>query len=273
MHRENPYKPIRAKIEKIIDETSNIKTFVLRPDKQIPFKSGQFMQVSIPGKGEAPFTPSSSMFELETLEFSIMKAGSITGLLHDAKVGDEVGLRGPLGDGYYKINEWKGKEIFIVGGGVGLAPLRALLLSLFHKANDYKKIYIRFGARSPQDISYKKQLEEWKKISNVDFDITVDHGSDSWNGKVGLVTTILDNSGVDLNNAVGIVCGPPIMMKFATQKLLDLGFSADNVYLSMEKNMSCGVGMCFHCNVGPYLACKDGPVFTWKQLKDIPDPW
>ena len=273
MQKNNPYKPIKAKIEKIIDETSTIKTFVLKPEEKIAFASGQFMQVSIPGKGEAPFTPSSSMYDINTLEFSIMKAGSVTSLLHDAKVGDEVGLRGPLGDGYYKIDQWKGKEIFVVGGGVGLAPLRALLLSLFHNINDYKKIYIRFGARTPDDLSYKNLLEKWKKMDKVDFDVTVDNGSANWNGKVGLVTTILDNSGVDMSNAVAIICGPPIMMKFCNKKLLDLGFKADQIYLSMEKNMSCGVGMCFHCNVGPYLACKDGPVFTWGQLKDIPDPW
>jgi NAD(P)H-flavin reductase len=269
----NPYKPIKAKIESIIDETPTIKTFVLRPEEKISFAAGQFMQVSLPGIGEAPFTPSSSMYATETLEFSIMKAGSVTSLLHQAKIGDTVGLRGPLGNGYYKIDEWKDREIFIVGGGVGLAPLRALLFALFHNIQNYKKIFIRFGARSPQDIAYKALLEEWKNKEKVDFDITVDRGDNSWGGKVGIVTTILENTGVNPQDAVGVVCGPPIMMKFVTQKMLDLGLAADKINLSMEKNMSCGVGMCFHCNVGPYLACKDGPVFTWEQIKNIPDPW
>lgn len=269
---DNPYRPIKATIENIIDETSNIKTFVLIPDEPLKFASGQFMQVSVPGKGEAPFTPSSSMYALERLEFSIMKAGSITSLLHQSKSGDLVGLRGPLGNGY-PINEWHGKEVFIVGGGVGFAPLRALILSLFHNIEKYKKIYIRFGARTSGDICYKEQIKGWGKMANVDFDISVDRGDASWKGKVGLVTTILDDSGINPKDAVAVVCGPPIMMKFATKKVLDLGFNAKNIYLSMEKNMSCGIGKCFHCNVGPYLACKDGPVFTWEQIKNIPDPW
>jgi NAD(P)H-flavin reductase len=231
------------------------------------------MQLSIPGVGEAPFTPSSSMYDIETLEFSIMQAGSVTSLLHKAKVGDRVGLRGPLGQGYYQIDKWAGKEILVVGGGVGLAPLRALLLALFHNIKSYPKIYIRFGARSPQDIAYKNLLEEWKKKDKVDFDLTVDRGDQSWQGKVGLVTTILDNCKIKPDQAEVIVCGPPIMMRFVTKKLLDLGFNGSHIHLSMEKNMSCGVGMCFHCNVGPYLACKDGPVFTWDMIKNIPDPW
>ena len=270
---KNIYRPIKAKVEKIIQETSTIKTFVLKPEEPMNFDAGQFMQVSVPGQGEAPFTPSSSMYETENLEFSIMKAGSITGILHEEiKAGDHIGLRGPLGKGY-ALDKWKGKEIFVVGGGVGLAPLRALLLALFHNIDNYKKIYIRFGGRSPADLSYKQQLKEWQKKDKVDFDLTVDNGDADWKGKVGLVTTILDNSGVNPKNAVAIVCGPPIMMKFVTIKLVDLGFKDNAIYLSMEKNMSCGVGKCFRCNVGPHLACKDGPVFTWDKVKQIPDPF
>ena len=269
---QNPYRPVKARIEEITEETPNIKTFKLRPEEPLEFLAGQFMMVTVPGVGEGPFTPSSSQYEKSYLDFTIMRAGQVTGILHNLKEGDTVGVRGPYGKGY-PLDSWKGKEIYVVGGGVGFAPLRALLLSLFHNIKNYKKIVIRFGSRSSQDICYKCLLAEWGDKEGVDFDITVDVGSPDWKGKVGLVTTILSPKDVDLKNSVAIVCGPPIMMKFANQKILQMGFKGKDIYLSMEKNMSCGIGKCFHCNVGHHLACQDGPVFTWEQIKEIPDPW
>jgi len=268
----NVYKPIKAEIEKVIEETSMIKTFVLRPESPIPFKAGQFMQLTVPGFGEAPFTPSSSPFAEETVEFTIMKAGKATGQLHRMKKGESVGLRGPFGVPY-PLEKYKGRELFVVGGGVGLAPLRALLLALFHEIDDYKKISIKYGARTPSDIVYKDQVRQWGLKKNTGIELTVDVGDPSWKGRVGLITTILGKPDVHVGDAVAIVCGPPIMMKFSTKKLLDVGFSGDRIYLSMEKNMSCGIGKCFHCNLGKYLVCKDGPVFTWDMVKDIEDPF
>jgi len=269
---DNPYRPIKAKIEKIIAETPNIKTFVLRPEEKIPFLAGQFMQVTVPGMGEAPFTPSSDPKVSDTVEFSIMKAGSVTEKLHAMREGEALGLRGPYGKPY-PINTFYGKEIYVVGGGVGLAPLRALLFALFHELEYLKKIEVRFGSRTPQDIAYKEAIPQWGKKKNLNLRLTVDVGDATWKGNVGLVTTILQEGDVNVKNAVAIVCGPPIMMKFVTTRLLSLGFADEDIYLSMEKNMSCGVGKCFHCNLGKYLCCKDGPVFTWDKIKDIPDPW
>ncbi|GAF69892.1 unnamed protein product [marine sediment metagenome] len=269
MH-ENPYQPIKAKIEKVIAETPTIKTFVLRPEEPLGFEAGQFMQVTVPGMGESPFTPSSDPKITETLEFSVMKAGSVTARLHEMKEGEFLGVRGPYGKPY-PIKEYFGKEIYIVGGGVGLAPLRSLLFALFHEIDNLKKIEVRFGARTPGDISYKEQIEEWRKKANIV--MTVDEGGSGWKGNVGLVTTILKDNDVDIKNSVGIVCGPPIMMKFVTRRLLDMKFADKDIYLSMERNMSCGIGKCFHCSLGSYFVCKDGPVFTWEQIKDIPDPW
>ncbi len=236
------------------------------------FLSGQFMQVGVPGMGECPFTPSSDPKKTETIEFSVMKAGSVTAKLHEMEAGDVLGLRGPYGKPY-PIKDFYGKEIYIVGGGVGLAPLRAFLFALFHEIDNLKKIEVRFGARTPSDISYKKAIENWKNHKNTNIVMTVDAGELGWKGNVGLVTTILKNTDVDIKNAVAIVCGPPIMMKFVNKRLLDMGFADKDIYLSMEKNMSCGIGKCFHCNLGKYFVCKDGPVFTWEQIKDIPDPW
>ncbi len=268
----NVYRPIRAEILDVKEETSAIKTFIIKPEEKVPFLAGQFMELTIPGAGEAPFTPSSSPYVTDTIEFTIMKAGSVTGALHKMKRGETVGVRGPYGVPY-PLEGFFGKDIFIVGGGVGLAPLRALLLALFHDIEKFRKIAIKYGARTPKDIVYKEQVAEWRGRDKVEIDITVDAGDPSWDGKVGLITTILDNPNVDMANSVAVVCGPPIMMKFTTKKLLDVGFSGKDIYLSMEKNMCCGVGKCFHCNLGKYLVCKDGPVFTWDMVKDIKDPF
>jgi NAD(P)H-flavin reductase len=269
---ENPYRPIKARIEKVITETSNIKTFVINPEEKVHFLSGQFMQVTVPGIGEAPFTPSSDPHVSDTIEFTIMETGSVTKKLHGMKEGEFLGIRGPYGKPY-PLQAFHGKDIYIVGGGVGLAPLRALLLALKHELDHLNKIEVRFGARTPSDISYKDAIEDWKKWKKTNIVITVDSSEPGWTGNVGLVTTILKDKDVNAKNAAVIVCGPPIMMKFVTTRLLDMGFADRDIYLSMEKNMSCGIGKCFHCNLGKYFVCKDGPIFTWDQIKDIPDPW
>jgi 2-polyprenylphenol hydroxylase and related flavodoxin oxidoreductases len=270
---KNPYSFIEAEVLNVVTETSNIKTFTLKPREAIPFKAGQFMEVSVPGVGEAPFTPSSNHNIADKLDFTIMNVGRVTKLLHEIEKGKIVGLRGPYGTAY-PISEWKNKEVFIVGGGVGLAPLRALLYALFNNVGDYKKIIVKYGARTSKDIVYVNEIESWKRrAANVDIGLTVDIGDESWKGNVGLVTTVLRDSGVDINNAVSIVCGPPIMMKFVTFKLIDMGFKDSQIYLSMEKNMSCGIGKCGHCRIGPYYACKDGPVFTYDKLKELPNIW
>lgn len=269
---KNIYQPIEAEILEVKDETPNIKTFVLKPKEKIGFKTGQFMEVSIPGFGEAPFTPSSNPNDDKKLEFTIMNVGRVTTALHHMNKGTVVGLRGPYGMGY-ALDKFKGKDIVIVGGGVGLAPLRSLVYALFNDLDKYKKIHIKYGAKTPQDIVYKDEVETWSKKGKSDVALTVDNGDKSWKGHVGLVTTILDKLKLDLDNTVCIVCGPPIMMKFVTFKLSEIGFKAEDIYLSMEKNMSCGAGKCGHCRVGNYYACKDGPVFTYKDIMGFANIW
>ncbi|MDP2912476.1 MAG: FAD/NAD(P)-binding protein [Candidatus Omnitrophota bacterium] len=269
----NPYAYIDAEVLDIVDETPNIKTFTLRPESGIGFRAGQFMDVTVPGVGEAPFTPSSNHNTKDRLDFTIMSAGRVTKILHNMEKGGIVGVRGPYGTAY-PLDLFKSKEVLIVGGGVGLAPLRALLYALFNNVGDYKKIIVKYGSKTPKDIIYKKEIDSWKaRAAHIDIEMTVDVGDDTWKGSVGIVTTILRDLNLDMNNAVSIVCGPPIMMKFATFKLLDLGFADKDIYLSMEKNMSCGVGKCGHCRIGPYYACKDGPVFTYDKIKELPNIW
>jgi len=270
--KKNIYQPVEAVVAGVTPETANIKTFTLKLNSPFSFRTGQFIEMTVPGLGEAPFTPSSDPGVSSAIDVTIMKVGTVTNKLHTLSGGEIVGIRGPYGAGY-PLDKFKGKDILIVGGGVGLAPLRSLLFALFSDMDNYNKVVLRYGARTPADIIYKDALSEWGKKEKVDVLTTVDIGSPEWQGNVGLVTTILDNLPVDLNKAVAIVCGPPIMMKFVNLKLLDLGFKPENIYLSMEKSMSCGLGKCGHCRIGKYYACKDGPVFTYEQLKNINDIW
>jgi len=269
---KNIFRPIEGVIEDVITESANIKTFVIRPKEEFSFRTGQFVELTLPGIGEAPFTPSSDPNIKEKIDITIMKAGKVTSLLHNAPKNTQVGIRGPYGKGY-PLEKFTGKDILIVGGGVGLAPLRSLLFSLFAEIDKYNKVVLCYGARTSKDIIYKDALPQWAGIKKVQTRITVDVGDPAWSGKVGIVTTILDDLPVGINQAVAIVCGPPIMMKFVTLKLLDSGFRPQDIYLSMEKNMSCGLGKCGHCRLGSRYVCKDGPVFTYEELKDTHDIW
>ncbi len=269
---KNIFRPIEATIEDIITESPTIKTFVFRPKEEFSFHTGQFVELTFPGIGEAPFTPSSDPNITDRFDVTIMKVGRVTSLLHNIPVGSSVGIRGPYGKGY-PLENFYGKDILIVGGGVGLAPLRSLLFSLFGEIDKYNKVLLRYGARTANDMVYKNAIPEWAKKDKVDIVTTVDMGSPEWHGNVGIVTTILKDLPMNMSRGIGVVCGPPIMMKFVTLKLLDLGFKPQDIYLSMEKNMSCGLGKCGHCRIGKYYSCKDGPVFTYEQLKDINDIW
>jgi sulfite reductase subunit B len=271
--RQNPYQPITGEITDIIDESPTIKTFVVVPEENFKFETGQFVELTLPGEGEAPFTPSSSPTDTKRMDITIMKVGRVTALLHECKKGQKVGIRGPFGNGY-PIDNFAGREVYIVGGGVGLAPIRSLFLTLVDRIKDFKSVVCRFGARTPDDFIYKKTLfGPWQEIDGVDIKLTVDEANGDWKGNVGVVTTILAPNDVNVKKAVAVVCGPPIMMKFTTSKLLEFGFAAKDIYLSMEKNMSCGVGKCGHCMIGKYYVCQDGPVFAYEQIKDYPDIW
>jgi len=264
------YKALRAELVRVIDETPNIKTLVLRPERPFPFATGQFAELMIPGVGEAPFTPSSSPSKPEEIEMTIMKAGRLTAKIHELSPGALLGLRGPYGKGY-PLEKFQGKTVLIVGGGVGLAPLRSLLFALFEELDKYERVILAYGARTPKDLVYKDGLKEWAQ--KIEVHLTVDVGDESWSGKVGVVTTLLPEIQVDVERSVAVVCGPPIMMKFTTRDLLAKGFKPEQIYLSMEKNMSCGIGKCGHCRLGPFYVCRDGPVFSYDQLEKIANIW
>ncbi|MBA7562658.1 oxidoreductase [Candidatus Atribacteria bacterium 1244-E10-H5-B2] len=269
---ENPYRPIKAEITEVISETPTIKTIRIVPEEPITFETGQFIELTIPGIGEAPFTPSSRPAMKDIMEITIMSVGKVTEKVHELKNGDIVGVRGPFGKGY-PMDRFKGKEILVVGGGCGFAPIRSLMYELFDRSGEFKKLFFRGGCKTPQELLYRGEIADWAKQKDLDIKLTVDKGDSGWKGNVGVVTTILEDTDMDYKNGIAIVCGPPIMMKFSIKKLIEMGFKEENIYLSMEKNMSCGIGKCGHCRIGTYYVCKDGPVFTYDKIKNFSNIW
>ncbi len=272
--QKNIYRPIACVVENFIQESPTICTVVLKPEEPFSFLAGQFASLSVPGVGEAPFTPSSSPYVKDRLEFTVMRAGRVTGLIHQLKKGDVVGVRGPYGKPY-PLADYKGKDVILLGGGVGLAPIRALFLSLRQTIDDYRSVLLCTGCRSPEDYIYKDQLfGPWLSLhEKISCRIAADKAGPEWKHKVGVITTLLADLPMEINNSVAVVCGPPIMMKFGTLKLLELGFRDDQIYLSMERKMYCAVGHCRHCLIGEIFVCKEGPVFRYDQLKGKPNIW
>ena len=267
---ENPYLPKIAKIINVKQETPIVKTFTLKLEEEFHFKPGQFVELSVFGVGEAPFGLSSSSYTTDKFEVSVMKAGKLTEALHSKKTGDYVGIRGPYGNGY-PVEKWVGKNITIVGGGIGLSPLRSLILYLINEKEKYKNIWLLYGAKTPHDLVYKEELAQWRDSLNVN--VSVDVSDENWVGNVGVVTILFDIVKIPPSENISVVCGPPIMMKFVVRNLTKIGFTSENIYLSLERMMKCGIGKCGHCNIGKYYVCQDGPVFTYEQVKDIPNPF
>ena len=270
MRIENPYMPIAAEIETVIDETPSIKTLVLRPKREVGFRTGQFIELTLPGCGEAPFTPSSSPQVSEKLDVTVMKTGRITEVLHKMEAGETLGVRGPFGAGY-PVDGFAGREVLIVGGGCGLAPLKSLILALFARMGDFKRVLLRYGAKTPSDIPFKREMEDWSR--RIDVRLTVDAGTPEWKGSVGVVTTLLNDVDVDRANSAVVICGPPVMIKFTMPVLKKLGFQDKDIYTTLENRMKCGFGKCGRCNVGKVFVCKDGPVFSYEQILSLPEEY
>jgi len=268
----NPYASEIAHLSSVIDETPTIKTFCFDLDKPLEFRAGQFVQLGVPGVGEGPFTPSSSPLDPKHLEVTVLRTGRVTERLHEMAEGAKCLLRGPYGKGY-PVEKLEGKDVLIVGGGVGLAPLRALIYKLLSMTDRLKKVVIKNGARETAELLFRRQYDEWAARGKVSVEATIDRSEPGWNGKVGMVTTLLEDIGseVDISNAYAFSCGPGIMLKFVTQTLLEKGFTPEQIYLSMNRRMSCGIGKCGRCNIGPYYLCKDGPDICYAKIKDYPN--
>jgi NAD(P)H-flavin reductase len=268
----NIYAPIRAKLTEVIEESPSIKTFVLVPEDNFSFKTGQFIELSVDGIGEAPFTPSSSPLIKEKLEVTVMKTGYVTDYMHMLKPGVFMGIRGPYGRGY-PVETFFGKEVLILSGGCGLAPIRSLLYTLESIKDNLVKVILCYGSKTPADCIYKPLFDRLNSTEKFEAYRTVDKADEDWDGSVGVATTLLNKIKINIENSVAVVCGPPVMMKFGTIRLLELGYRDEQIYLSMEKNMSCGLGKCGHCMMGEFFVCRDGPVFTYKEIKHNPEIW
>jgi NAD(P)H-flavin reductase len=272
----NPYLPWLADIDEIRDEVIGeraIKTFRLSfqddaVQKRFQYSPGQCIMVSVFGEGECMFAISSSPTERGYLEVSVMNLGKVTSVLHQCEVGDTLGVRGPYGNGF-DVDTWKGKNIVFIGGGIGQAPLRSLIQYMVDNREDYGKLDVIYGARTSNDLCYKQELFDLEKNDSVDVHISIDVEEDGWTRFVGFVPDNLLQVAPSPDNAIAITCGPPIMIHFVIQNLLQLGFEEDQIYTTLEMRMKCGIGKCGRCNIGNVYVCKDGPVFSYAQLKTM----
>jgi NAD(P)H-flavin reductase len=270
---DNPYVPMLATVVEAIEETPTIKTLrvVLQNEekmKNFRFRSGQVGQLSVLGVGESTFVINSPPTRMEYLQFSIMRAGENTAALHKINAGDTIGVRAPLGNSF-PFEAMKGKDIVFIGGGIGMAPLRTLFLYMLDNRQDYGKISLLYGARSPRDMAFSYELPEWLGRKDIDCVLTVDNADEGWRHKVGLIPNVLLEMNPSPNNCVAITCGPPIMIRFTLAAFRDLGFQDQNIYTTLERRMKCGIGICGRCNIGDKYVCVDGPVFSYAELQGM----
>ncbi|MTI82537.1 MAG: heterodisulfide reductase subunit F [Firmicutes bacterium] len=277
----NPYLPLPMKLVKNFTETEDklIHTFTLEfqseeDEKSFAYTPGQFAELCVFGKGEAPFGIASSPTEKGQLKFSVAKVGVVSTALHLIEEGATVGVRGPLGNSF-PMEDLKGKNLVVIGGGFAFTTLRALSTYILHPDNraDFGDLTVIYGARNPGLLLYKEELAEWESRSDINLVQTIDRPADGWDGRVGFIPAVVEEVAPSAENTVAIICGPPVMIKFTMPVLEKLGFKPEQTIMSLENRMKCGIGMCGRCNVGSQYVCKDGPVFTRAQLLELPNEY
>ncbi len=270
----NPYIPRKAIIRSIRDETPDIKTFRIEfKDGSFSFKPGQFVMVSVLGVGESAISISSHPEDADKfIELSVRKVGNVTGSLFKLKPGSTIGIRGPFGNGW-PVDKALGRDLLIVGGGCGQGDLRPIILDVLRHRDRYGRVEVLYGARTPQDLMFRYEHELWASVPEGCLMLTVDGVPPGveWRHNVGVVTKLFEKTAIKPENGLVFICGPEIMMHFAVKGLTSMGFKGDQIYLSMERRMKCGVGKCGHCQIGGKYVCKDGPVFTYDDLAFEPD--
>jgi NAD(P)H-flavin reductase len=271
----NLYEPKIAVVDKITDETPDTKTYRVRFEdedyaRSFEWEPGQFVEVTVFGAGEMPIGFASDPDEKSWFELTVVERGKVTRAMHELNEGDKVGIRGPLGN-CWPLEEVKGRDLIVVSGGCGLAPLRPAILRILANRKDYGDFWLLYGARTPADRDFKDDLAAWAKRDDMKVLNTVDIGDDTWTDNVGVVTTLFDKADINAKNAIAFTCGPPIMIKFVTLDLLKMGFSEDRIVTSLERYMKCGVGKCGHCCVNHVYLCTEGPVFTYAEMNALPE--
>jgi len=274
----NPYLPYPARIQEAIveNESRDIKTYRLAFEDsasaaEFRHLPGQFAELSLPGVGEAPFGIASAPTEADFLLFSVKRVGLFTAELHSLEPGAPIGVRGPLGKPF-PWDRMAGRNLVIIGGGFAFTTLRALIKQILHPEHraHFGSLLVVYGARTPGELMYRNELAEWRKRDDLDLHLTVDKADAGWNQHVGVVPAVLEELKPSPDNTLAIICGPPIMLRFTLIRLAALGFPDDDIILSLEMRMKCGIGKCGRCNIGGKYVCKDGPVFTRQELASLP---
>jgi sulfhydrogenase subunit gamma (sulfur reductase) len=276
MSESNTYLPYQMRVVKVTEEAPGVKTFRLeflkeQDAEQFSFKTGQFGEYSVYGEGESTFCIASPDTRKGYVECTFRQAGRVTSALSNIEEGEIIGFRGPYGN-HFPIDEWKGKNLVFIAGGIALPPMRSVIWSCLDNRQDYKNITVFYGAKTVADLVYKNELEEWKERNDVNLYTTVDPGgaTPEWKGEVGYVPSIVEKMNISAENTIAIVCGPPIMIKNTFPVLKKAGFTDENIFTTLENRMKCGVGKCGRCNVGKIYVCKDGPVFSAAALEELP---
>jgi sulfhydrogenase subunit gamma (sulfur reductase) len=264
--RDNPMRPLLGRLVGVKDLADEIKLFQIELNgESFDYQPGQFAFVSAFGVGEAPFGLASTVARTSDLEFAINRVGTVTAALHNLEPGAVVGVRGPLGN-CFPLDDLRGKEIVVLGGGIGGAPLRPVIHSILDNRSDYGHLTILWAARSPSLLVFTDEYDDWRAAPDTELHLTVDEGDAQWTGQVGLITELLAQVAPSPENAVAIICGPPIMIKFVVLGLQKLGFTDEQMIMTLEAKMKCGIGKCGRCNMGEKFVCLDGPVFAYTQV-------
>jgi len=267
----DPMLPVLYRIHGVKQETDDTFTLELSPthsNGEAAFAPGQFNMLYVFGVGEVPISISSDPAKAPAIQHTTRVVGTVTKAMRRLKRGDMLAIRGPFGT-QWPVAEAEGKDVVIAAGGIGLAPLRPALYSLMRRREKYRKIVLLYGTRTPEDILYRKELEQWRGKFDLEIQVTVDRAASSWRGNVGVVTTMIPRAPFDPTNTLVMVCGPEVMMRFTAQEVLKRGVPANRVYLSMERNMKCGIGLCGHCQYRGYFVCKDGPVMRFDEIGSL----
>ena len=269
----NPYVPYLAKIESTLDLTYDVRLFRVRftdpeVEEAFVYKPGQFAVVSAFGVGESPFDICSLHQADAPLEFAIRRVGTVTSGLHSLEAGDVVGIRGPFGN-WFPMEECRGKDILVIGGGIGMAPMRSVVNWVVDHRSDYGALRVLNGARSPQDLVFTNEFDLWRSSPNSELVLTVDRGDAEWKDRVALIPAVVTELNYSPDNSVAFVCGPPIMIKFTVKALKELGFQGEQIVTTLESKMKCGIGKCGRCNIGQSYVCLDGPVYTFAQASRL----
>ena len=268
---QSPYVPRIAELSVVEALTEGEKYYrvKVRGGGAFDYLPGQFVQVWVYGYGEAPISICSSPSRVDDgFEMCVRDVGRVTGALHGLEAGQTVGIRGPFGNGW-PLETLKGQDVLFVVGGLGLAPARGAIQSVLDNRNDFGKVTVLYGARSPKELLFRRDLKEWETRPDVEFLITVDRGDDSWAGHTGVITTLFEKVSVAPQTTYAVIVGPPIMFKFTVLEALSMGMPEHRILCSLERHMKCGLGKCGHCQIGKVYVCQDGPVFTYEQVRRL----